>query len=99
MWPYVIYHDVDTNLYNVTYSTPRPVQHFTERQSAIDAINALNGNGPGPPGRIRALDVSRSKSVLYGAIVWARRAFSRPNRWFPGPGAHKNDVSSAGLVG
>jgi hypothetical protein len=35
------------------------------------------------PGRLGALSVSRGKSVLYGAFVWARGAFNNPNRRFP----------------
>ena len=33
-------------------------------------------HGPGPPGRLSALSVFHSKSVLYGAFVWARRALN-----------------------
>jgi hypothetical protein len=32
------------------------------------------------PGRLSALRVSRSKSFLYGAFVWARRPFNR-HQW------------------
>jgi hypothetical protein len=39
------------------------------------------------PGRLRALSVSRSKSVLCGAFVSARRALSRQNGGFR-PGQH-----------
>ena len=38
--------------------------------------------GPGPPGRLSALTVFHSKSVLYGAFVWARRALNSPKRRF-----------------
>jgi hypothetical protein len=38
-------------------------------------------------GRLSAISVSHSKSVLYDAFVWARRALNGPNgpngRWFP----------------
>ena len=34
------------------------------------------------PGRL-SLSVSRSKSILSGAFVWARRALNRPKRRFP----------------
>jgi hypothetical protein len=32
--------------------------------------------GPGPPERLSALSVFHSKSVVYGAFVWARRALN-----------------------
>ena len=35
------------------------------------------------PGRLSDLSVSHSKSILYGALVWARRALNRPKRRFP----------------
>jgi hypothetical protein len=38
---------------------------------------------PGRPGRLSALSVFHSKSVLYGAFVWARRALNNPKRRFP----------------
>ena len=38
----------------------------------------------GLPGRLRALSVSDSKSVLYDGFVWARRSRNSPKRWFPG---------------
>ena len=38
---------------------------------------------PGPPGRLSALTVFHSKSFLYGAFVWARRALTSPKRRFP----------------
>jgi hypothetical protein len=37
---------------------------------------------PGPPGRLSALSVSHSKSVLCGPFVWARRALNGQKRWF-----------------
>jgi hypothetical protein len=37
------------------------------------------------PGRLSALSVSRSKSVLYGAFVWAPKALNRRKRRFPAP--------------
>jgi hypothetical protein len=40
--------------------------------------------GPGPPGWLSALSVLHSKSVLYGASIWARRAVNGgQKRWFP----------------
>jgi hypothetical protein len=38
---------------------------------------------PGPPGRLSALSVFLCKSVLYGAFVWACRAFNSQKRRFP----------------
>jgi hypothetical protein len=35
------------------------------------------------PGRLSAHSVSHSKSILYVAFVWARRALNRPKRRFP----------------
>jgi hypothetical protein len=35
------------------------------------------------PGRLSALSVSHSKSALYGAFVWTRRALNRQKRRFP----------------
>jgi hypothetical protein len=35
------------------------------------------------PGRLSALSVSHSKSVLYGAFVWVCRALNSPKRRFP----------------
>ena len=40
-------------------------------------------NCPGRPGRLSGLSVFHSKSVLYGAFVWARRALNDPKRRFP----------------
>ena len=39
------------------------------------------------PGRLRALSVFHSKSILYGAFVWARRALKHQKRRFPAPRA------------
>ena len=35
-------------------------------------------------GRLSTLSVFHSKSLLYGAFVWSRRALNGPNRRFPG---------------
>ena len=35
------------------------------------------------PVQLSALSISHSKSVSYGAFVWARRALNGPKRWFP----------------
>jgi hypothetical protein len=40
-------------------------------------------DGPGPPGRLSALSVLYSKSVLCGAFVWARRVLNSQKRRFP----------------
>ena len=37
------------------------------------------------PERLSALSVSHSKSILYGAFVWVRRALNSPKRRFPAP--------------
>jgi hypothetical protein len=37
---------------------------------------------PGPLGRLSALSVSHSKSVLYGVFVWARRTLNSENGSF-----------------
>ena len=39
---------------------------------------------PGPPGRPRTLSVPHSKTSLYGAFVWARRALSTQKMAVPG---------------
>ena len=39
----------------------------------------------GRPRRLGGLSVLHSKSVLYGALVWARRALNRQKRRFPTP--------------
>jgi hypothetical protein len=36
------------------------------------------------PGRLGALSVSHTNSVLYDTSVWAHRALNGPKRWFPG---------------
>jgi hypothetical protein len=41
------------------------------------------------------LGVSHSKSVLYGAFVWARRALNRPFRWFSARADHANPPTGA----
>jgi hypothetical protein len=38
---------------------------------------------PGRPGRLSALSVFHSKSVLYGVFVWARRVLNRQKWRFP----------------
>jgi hypothetical protein len=40
------------------------------------------------PGRLSALCVFHSKSVLYGGFVWARRALNRRKLWFPARAVH-----------
>jgi hypothetical protein len=41
-----------------------------------DGVSVLGG--PGPPRQLSALSVSHSKSGLYSAFVWARRALNSP---------------------
>jgi acyl-homoserine lactone acylase PvdQ len=48
----------------------------------MEAASA-GASGPGPSGRLSALSVSHSKSVLYGVFVWARGALNRQKCWFP----------------
>ena len=44
--------------------------------------------GPGPPaGAVKRLSVAHSKSSLYGAFVWARRALNRRKMTVSGPGS------------
>jgi hypothetical protein len=57
------------------------VRPGSEPSAAV--IEAAEGDRPGPPGALKHLSVHHSKSVLYGAFVWARRALNRPNRRFP----------------
>jgi hypothetical protein len=45
------------------------------------------------PGRLSALSVSHSKSLLYGAFVWARRALNIPNDGFR-PGQIRESISA-----
>ena len=45
-------------------------------------------NCPGPPGRLSALSVFYSKSVLCGAFVWARRVLNAKTA-VSGPGRHR----------
>jgi hypothetical protein len=40
-------------------------------------------------GRLSALRVSPSKSVFYGAFVWARKALNNKKRRFPAWAAHE----------
>jgi len=58
------------------------------------AVEAMDGDGSGEvefdelfavrdrPGRSSALSISHSKSVLYGAFVWARGALNRRKRMY-----------------
>ena len=60
-----------------------PVSPPTRRISAELSAAAVRAR----PGRLSGLSVSHSKSVLYGAFVWARRALSSQKRRFPAPRA------------
>ena len=51
-------------------------------QLVIEAL-FLFGSPSARPGRLSALSVSHSKSVLYGAFVWAHRALNSSKWWFP----------------
>jgi hypothetical protein len=51
------------------------------------------------PGRSSALRIFNSKSVLYGAFVWARRALNRPKRRFPARAGALLDGGSRRLPG
>ena len=46
------------------------------------------------PGRLSALTVSHSKSVLYDTFVWVRRALNGPVRRFPAPAVNKKCYTS-----
>jgi hypothetical protein len=52
------------------------------------------------PGRLSGLILSvfHSKSVMYGAFVWARRALNRPKWRFPARAAWNADWGEAGYV-
>ena len=58
---------------------------------AADAVGVSSIGGHNSvwarPGRLSALSVLHSKSVVYGSMgrVWARRALNRPKRRFPAP--------------
>ena len=47
-------------------------------------------NRPGPPGRLSARSIFLSKSVFYGAFVWARGALNRQKRRFPARAVREN---------
>jgi hypothetical protein len=49
-------------------------------------------------GRLSALSVSVSKSGLYGAFVWVRRALNRPKRRFPARAVPRGEVRRLGAV-
>ena len=41
------------------------------------------------PGRLSALGLLHSKSVLYSTLVWARRVLNSPKRRFPARAVHR----------
>jgi hypothetical protein len=49
---------------------------------------------PGRPGRLSALSVSPSTSVLYGAFAWAREVLNGQKRRFPARADNKNIPSA-----
>ena len=70
-------------------------QSKAEKKQLISIWESVDEDGSGvldrgelrtvraPSGRLSALSVSHSKSVLYGGFVWARRALNSPKRRFP----------------
>jgi hypothetical protein len=62
-------------------------------QLVIEAL-FLFGSPLARPERLSALSVSYSKSVLYGAFVWARGSLNSPNRRVPAPGGQSSGRSS-----
>ena len=48
-----------------------------------ELFDRIDADSPGRPGRLSGLGVSHSKSVLYGAFVWARRALNNQKWRFP----------------
>jgi hypothetical protein len=64
---------------------------FTKPQPARSAVRALFG-------RLSALSVLYSKSILCGGFVWARRAFNRQKWWFPAGQFRSNTFGYSKLV-
>ena len=50
--------------------------------------------GPGRPGRLSALRVFHTKSILYGAFVWARRALNRKKTAGSGPRRSRSSMAA-----
>jgi hypothetical protein len=48
-----------------------------------ELFDRIDADSPGRPGRLSGLIVSHSKSVLYGAFVWARRVLNNQKWRFP----------------
>jgi hypothetical protein len=63
---------------------------FTKPQPARSAVRALFG-------RLSALSVLYSKSILCGGFVWARRALNR-QKWFPAGQFRSNTFGYSKLV-
>jgi GTPase len=54
------------------------------KRVSVQAVQAGQScSCPGRPGRLKGLSVFHSKSILYGAFVWARRALNSQNWVFP----------------
>jgi hypothetical protein len=63
------------------------LQYLTFTKSMASDSDAALAAGLDPTvraaqGRLSALNVFHSKSILYGTFVWACRALSCQNRWF-----------------
>jgi NADPH oxidase len=65
---------------NITFH--RYIAYFIAFNVAVHTA-AHYANCPGRPGRLSDLSVSHSKSVLYGAFVWARRVLNNQKWRFP----------------
>jgi hypothetical protein len=68
---------------------------ITESRAALmkqqaEALAAKKQTVRAHPGRLSALRVSHSKSVLYGVFVWARRALTSQKRRFPARAGEKD---------
>jgi hypothetical protein len=64
----------------------------------VSVTTQTPGPGRAHPGRLSALSVSQSKSGLYGAFVWARRALNRQKRRFPAR-ADGEALQTSALIG
>ena len=62
---------------------PRDPLGVDEAAEASAESEPLDATVRARPGRLSALSVSRSKSILHGFFVWAHRALNRPKRRFP----------------
>ena len=60
-----------------------PFRNFTVAANKNNVLADLLETVRARPGRLSALSVFHSKSILYGACVWERRALNSPKRRFP----------------